>query len=275
MHEYYECEVCEEEFAEQWELDDHEAYWHSGEKCDECGEEELTRAQLKLHLAGHWYECEWCPWVFSSRKELQQHALDSHAAHYCHKCEELFYSASDLKQHEEDHDREPLCRFCDFPGWNKPLLHDHERQDHFYCHECNRRFGDRNQIEQHLRSWPHVGQPIGCPFCDRGFTTAAGLVHHLERNACRAAPQVDIRYLCQVITDREPMGYLTSLLWPIHTLPFRKRWTTVKHTRWGNRWRCWMCTIMHVSPEEREFPTYQALVSHIHSDRKYALLGVS
>lgn len=270
VHGLYTCGKCGDEFAAQRELAEHEGRYHATEKCPECGKDGLTRAQLELHVAGHRFECEWCSEVFDTSYGRQDHEVDVHNAYYCHECCELSYSARDHLRHRLLHVDGYRCALCKKAFGNEQFLFDHERRDHFFCHECSRRFGDRNQIEQHLRSRAHIGRPLPCPYCKGAFTTAAGLVHHLERQACPAAPRVGIRELCHSIACREPMGYLRSAIFYKNTVAFRKTWATeaTAYRESARSWRCSLCTINGVTGKEREFPSREALMKHLNSSAR-------
>lgn len=272
-HDWYYCEDCGEGWSTQWEQDEHDELEHAWHSCDKCDERNLTAAQLAAHdEAVHRPECEWCDRRFNSVERLQKHEVKAHNCHVCHACDDtLFYSAADLAAHKiRDHKkngerREHECTWCPFGLNNLLWIREHEREDHFYCHECRLRFFDRNGIEQHLRSRTHVGAPLGCPFCERKFTTAAGIVHHLERRACPSAPRVGIREIVQCITERELLGYFVSLLRPIDTIVPRKRWLSDWYTGSGREWRCPVCTIYS---RRCYFPSHAALMKHVKVDRE-------
>lgn len=279
-HGVYACDECPYVFASPRALAMHERHEHAWRKCEECGTDHLTPLQLQAHTKGHRFECEWCPAVVRSRSELSQHEVLVHNAHYCHKCEELCYSAHDLLRHQASHGDWHRCGLCDVKAGNEQFILEHERADHFICHECRLVCASRVEIERHLRtSSAHVGRPMPCPFCRGGFRTASRLVYHLEQGVCPSAPALGIRELCEVIKRRELTGYLKSALAVRNSVSFRKRWTTQKHAycetfrfwRIVGVWRCSLCTIYGVTGQQRDFPSREALVRHLHSSaRKFA-----
>lgn len=131
------------------------------------------------------YDCTWCKRRFHSVHAQWQHKYDkNHFDYECNCCDETY-------------EIEKECV-------------DHEIEDHYYCSECNRTFRNRSNIQQHLRSAAHIGSSITCPFCKRGFTTAASFVHHIENNGCSEAKSLDRDAIYQIVRQKDPSGVISK-----------------------------------------------------------------
>lgn len=105
-----------------------------------------------------------------------------------------------------------------------------------------------------MHSSTHMPSTVDCPFCKRGFTTASGVVIHLESGACssglnRQKINAEIRRL-----DRN--NIITR---PMLTMPgYDNVQTFATERSWNGQWyECCLCS--------REFGTLQGLNSHMRS----------
>lgn len=122
-----------------------------------------------------------------------------------------------------------------------------------YCSTCNRTFLNEHNLQQHLRSHIHRGTDTLCPFCSRGFSTATGLIHHLERGSCPRAPGINREEIFRIMKQRDPNGYVTNLLLKYETASY-----TTSNQGWNGRaWQCYFCN--------REFRTQSSLNQHLNS----------
>lgn len=122
-----------------------------------------------------------------------------------------------------------------------------------YCQQCDRTFLNEHNLQQHLRSSTHRGTGTPRPFCSRGFSTATGLVHHLETGSCPRAPGIDREAIFRIMKQRDPNGYVTNLL-----LKYESATYSTSQRSWNGRaWQCYFC--------DREFRTKASLDQHVNS----------
>lgn len=122
-----------------------------------------------------------------------------------------------------------------------------------HCQSCNRTFASDHHLQQHLRSQTHRGTNTPCPFCRRDFSTATGLVHHLERGACPRAPHVNREEIFRIMKQRDPNGYVTNLL------------LEYEHTSYSGSQQCWNGRAFQCYFCNREFRTKRSLDQHLSS----------
>ncbi|RSH86373.1 uncharacterized protein EHS24_004623 [Apiotrichum porosum] len=146
------------------------------------------------------------------------------------------------------------CR-CGCGNWYlyESARNQHEIDNEYYCAPCCRKFMNYNNIQQHLNSRLHRGQNVLCPFCKRGFTTATGLTHHLERNSC---PKADIGRdkLYNFIRNKDPEGVFSKKLIGYGGT---EQWTATDKAWNGSAWECYLCN--------RTFRTSRSLNQHLNS----------
>lgn len=137
----------------------------------------------------------------------------------CNWCDRSFNSARAQWQHKEDKNHfDYQCGCCDETYETEELREEHEIEDHHYCYDCDRQFTNRNNIQQHLRSAVHMGSSanlgssVTCPFCKRDFTTATGLVAHVESNGCPQARCLDRDTVYQIVCQKDPSGVISKKL---------------------------------------------------------------
>lgn len=131
----------------------------------------------------------------------------------CNCCQRRFRSDYAQWQHkvEKNHfDYECSCCYMTFE--TEQMRKEHEVDRHHYCADCERQFTSLNNTQQHLRSAAHLGSSITCPFCKRGFTTATGLVHHIESSACPRARNLDRDAVYRIVRQKDPSGVISKKL---------------------------------------------------------------
>ncbi|KAL1846010.1 hypothetical protein Daus18300_014385 [Diaporthe australafricana] len=131
----------------------------------------------------------------------------------CNQCWRQFDSSHAQWQHQNDKnhfDHECYCCYDTYPS--EQSRKTHEIEDHNFCAECDRTFMNQNNIQQHLRSAAHLAGSISCPFCKRGFTTATGLVHHIEGSSCPQARGMDRDAVYRVVRQKDPSGVISKNL---------------------------------------------------------------
>lgn len=93
---------------------------------------------------------------------------------------------------------------------------------------------------QHLNSKIHRGTSLPCPFCKTKFTSASGLLHHLERGSCPAAPSLNHEKILAIVRERDPHGTITNkqIEWlEEQTLEYR----ATNQAYNGQAWECYLC----------------------------------
>lgn len=91
-------------------------------------------------------------------------------------------------------------------------------------------------FQQHLNSRTHRGANLSCPFCDRGFTSASGISHHLEANACPSARGLNRETIFTALRQRDRNGLITNNLLEWH----EETWST-DHAWNGCGYECYLC----------------------------------
>jgi hypothetical protein len=131
----------------------------------------------------------------------------------CNVCWRYFNTQHAQWQHKTDKNHfDWECACCNLTYDTQQLCREHEISDHNHCADCDRTFMSQNNIQQHLRSSAHMGSSITCPFCKRGFTTATGLVHHIEGSACPQARGLDRDDVFRIVRQKDPSGVISKKL---------------------------------------------------------------
>lgn len=147
----------------------------------------IIQPQINFNTNIMSYDCTWCYRRFNSQHAQWQHKADkNHFDYECACCKETYETEQEREAHEIDY--------------------------HLYCYDCNRHFMNHNNIQQHLRSTVHLGSSVNCPFCKRGFTTATGLVHHIESSACPSARSLDRDSIYDLVRRKDPSGVISKKL---------------------------------------------------------------
>ncbi|KAK0648718.1 hypothetical protein B0T16DRAFT_427714 [Cercophora newfieldiana] len=205
-------------------------------ECGDCGKEFPAGWQARdkhCRLTGHSrpeFECDRCDaWFRSERARWQHMEAKNHFFWGCNDCNETWPTEVQRENHEID--------------------------EHCYCRECDRYFSSDNGIQMHLRSRVHRVDSVLCPFCQASYTTATGLVHHLERGSCPRAPFIDRDDIYRFVRSKDPNGLISKKLlgWEYDSVKYEatsRAWN-------GQAYGCYFC--------HKAFDSLVALNSHLNS----------
>ncbi|PLB36784.1 uncharacterized protein BDW47DRAFT_132590, partial [Aspergillus candidus] len=236
-------------------------------ECDTCGDEFYDADDLVEHLNDydHWIECETCTRCFRTQRACNQHMRDTDhwAPRYeCETCPKDFKSWNAARQHMNSlgHWAPKFpCETCDLKFHTQDAAGQHMTKNlHYktYCPTCDRHFQNENNLKMHLRSKTHCGNSINCPFCQSGFTTASGVVHHLETGSCRSAPQLNRETIHRLVRERDPNSLITTKQIEWHDEDNATCSATEKAWN-GAYWECYLC--------HKQFNTIAGLNAHVNS----------
>ncbi|GFO25381.1 Zinc finger protein 560 [Plakobranchus ocellatus] len=121
----FECSYCRRQFGSSWQLRDHIAWHHLGEKphhCYHCGKGFVCRPTLVRHIRREHtgskpYKCRFCPEAFMEKKRLDIHEVKTHTFVFpfkCSVCNKGFVQRSCLRSHVLTHSkhRPHQCDIC-------------------------------------------------------------------------------------------------------------------------------------------------------------------
>jgi len=93
---------------------------------------------------------------------------------------------------------------------------------------------------QHLNSRVHLGKNIQCPFCKVSYTTATGMVHHLEGGSCPSAPSLDRDTIYRIVRSKDPSGVISKKLigWKGDS---ESKYEATNKAWNGAAWECYFC----------------------------------
>jgi len=119
-----------------------------------------------------------------------------------------------------------------------------------------------NNQAKHLHSRIHLGQTIPCPLCYETFTTATGVVNHLESGTCPQAYNLNRDEVYRFVRSRDPEGWITKRLIGWSGSP--------SYEADGRAWNgvAYECYICH-----REFSNLRGLNSHLNSPVREYIYG--
>ncbi|KAH7139334.1 hypothetical protein B0J11DRAFT_41243 [Dendryphion nanum] len=209
-------------------------------ECETCSRTFVHMQAARQHMdaVGHW-ACEMCDDEFWTEEAAEEHMDDEgHWApkHECEACNRCFYTANEARKHMD--------------------AKNHWREH--WCSGCERGFQNENNLRQHLNSSIHRGSNISCPFCKKGFVTATGVAHHLERGSCPNAPNVNHETILREIRKRDPNHLITKKLLTYHDSSFATLEPT-DHCWNGSFWECYLC--------HGEFKEWHGLKQHLNSPK--------
>ncbi|PKY00130.1 zinc finger protein [Aspergillus campestris IBT 28561] len=187
---------------------DHYGHWII---CETCGNKSYNSDQLIRHLNdyGHWIKCETCGDEFYNSDHLVEHL--HHYKHWikCETCKQDFRTQRACNRHMNDQGHwvpKIPCETCGLKFHTQSAVQQHMTENiHYesYCPTCDRHFQNENNLRMHLNSKAHLGISVTCPFCRSRYTTAGGVVHHLERGCCQYAPQLNRETIHRLIRERD------------------------------------------------------------------------
>lgn len=238
-------------------------------ECDSCTRCFHTAAACNQHMndtGHHLYECDSCTRNFRTPHARDQHmtAINHWIYSYeCETCDARFSSdyACDAHMDDEDHWSYPYqCETCTLAFRAEDDLDEHQQDEgHYeqlYCKSCDRYFQSANNKDQHMKSRVHQGSTLPCPFCQKTFTTASGVSHHIETGSCPIARQLDRAAVHRILGQRDPKGFITERLIGWHDSSLSAEWDP--NSAWnGQGYDCYIC--------HRSFSTPHGLRQHITS----------
>lgn len=169
------CEICDESFKKNWQLNRHKKVFHLNVKN---------------------YVCTYCNRGFKQLYHLQEH-ITSHTGERkfkCDICHKTFSRMSSQRKHMKAHEAAPgekskkspfLCSICGkkFPYSNGAQRHmrTHSDDRRFECKICGNKFSQTTHLRVHLRT--HTGEkPYPCKLCTESFSLNANLRKHMKNH---------------------------------------------------------------------------------------------
>ena len=169
------CSICDKYFRGKFELTEHHAIEHQGERwfCEQSGCKKRHKSinGFKSHI-------------------LKYHQLGKETAKDCLKCFKSFYSQSDLMDHQRyAHDAPKLfCKICnstfDFKGnYNRhqnTCSKEREKGKMLKCFACCKRFKRTKYLLDHING-QHKPPKYECKCCGKKFPYRSSLRFHMEK----------------------------------------------------------------------------------------------
>ncbi|KAF2433399.1 hypothetical protein EJ08DRAFT_668985 [Tothia fuscella] len=134
-----------------------------------------------------------------------------------------------------------------------------DRKNHWrlnWCQPCSKGFQNANNLRMHLNSRIHRTDGVACMFCKKQLATASGVAHHLEKNSCPMARNVNRKSIHQYMQEKDTAGLYTKklLTWKDET---SSQMNATIRTWNGSGYECYLC--------RREFSKLQGLNQHLGS----------
>ncbi|KAJ1712848.1 zinc finger protein [Aspergillus flavus] len=236
-------------------------------KCETCGASFEDQATYEKHMDDkvHRPECETCRRTFGTWSACDQHMDDTDhwAPRYdCQTCSREFFSQSAADQHMTAvghwSPRVP-CETCNMTFPNKLIANLHmTAMSHFknYCRPCGRRFQSEHSLQMHLVNSKIHQADVVCPFCKLDYTSASGLIHHLEQGSCPDANILNRETIFRIVHERDSQGVITNKQIDWHKEDSSQNSKTTNAFN-GSFWECYLCHL--------EFGSATALGSHLSS----------
>ncbi|CAD7011511.1 unnamed protein product [Ceratitis capitata] len=189
----YECNVCQQVFANHRLLRVHKRTHNNTSlqyECSECNKkyscQNLLLDHMNIHIGRRPYKCTKCPKDFTSKCTLQTH-LKIHSErlrpYKCNKCNKSFLNPQSLTHHKKLHlgEKAFICDIClkAFSTQHNLDIHKivHTGQRPFVCRTCGKAFARRAEIKDHERI--HTGEkPYKCDMCEAAFAQRSNLMTH-------------------------------------------------------------------------------------------------
>lgn len=172
----------------------------------------------------------------------------------CWDCGKYFRSGWGAVNNHQSSTSCAECRSC-YDKFDSPRDRlEHEILDHAYCGDCDRDFRNVNNARMHLHSKAHGAESIKCPLCNKRYTTATGVVSHLEAGACPNAQHLSRDALYRFVCSRDPHGIISKRLIGWHGEP---QYEATDRAWNGYGYECYLC--------HREFNRLHSLNQHLNS----------
>ncbi|KAL8289561.1 hypothetical protein RB597_001264, partial [Gaeumannomyces tritici] len=185
--------------------------------------------------------------------QITNHQPDTTMAS-CWDCGKHFRAGLKAVRNHQSATRCAECRRCDDKFDNARARLEHEITDHYHCEDCDRDFTNANNARMHLRSKAHGGGSIECPVCSKAYTTATGVVSHLEGGACPNARHLSRDTLYGFMCISDPGGLVCKKLIGWHG---EAKYEATDRTWNGHGYECYVC--------HRQFGQLQSLNQHLSS----------
>jgi len=153
----YLCSICDHQFSNHEELQEHKITVHSlAHKCEKCSDEFLSAEELKTHEdKKHGNPLRIKPGRPKGSKNHHPAPKDLDVLRVCDECD---FTTKDLKTLLEHNDVEHkgveyCCFHCDFKAKFKSKLIKHIGSIHkFVCSSCNQLFGGKRELKRHMKT---------------------------------------------------------------------------------------------------------------------------
>ncbi|KAG5888834.1 hypothetical protein JTB14_000107 [Gonioctena quinquepunctata] len=215
-HSNLKCNICEEEFNDDYYFQQHCRSRRLAEKsykCCGCGKVFRNTKQLNVHTRKHTekqpYACKSRGKRFSVTGALSKH-MRIHTGERrfaCDTCDRKFTRFVHLENHMRTHSGEKpfVCDFCNISFKNKDGLKQHGKShedttDHRWatpCPICSRVMKSTRQIMAHLET--HVEGPrnlFSCDYCEKAFNNASRFSRHSNSHSGMGPPTGEKPYSC-------------------------------------------------------------------------------
>ena len=152
-HSVHICDICDEIFAQEKELDLHKLSIHKQQSsnlvnCDECGfsdsaEENILNHKISKHSM---LTCDLCDFKCPGENILSAHIQSIHnvTKHSCNLCQKTFSNLGNLKRHIKSHQTEQTynCDYCGYKAGGLGVLDEHIETYHRIKKASNTRFSN-------------------------------------------------------------------------------------------------------------------------------------
>ncbi len=211
---YYECDMCGEQFKKQQPFADHYRF-HMQEKkfpcdlCDYAGKNLLLLSQHKdrVHNKNFSHVCELCGKSFMTNFEMQTHVKRVHFSdkkdYICEECGKGFAVSTLLSFHKrQEHPKFYICTFCERVFTSPREIKKHLHFEHNVvssnklapiCPECKEECPNLKAFDDHMVNAHKLSTVFACPKCELTMSTKLILKLHMieshRLNPLKATPE--------------------------------------------------------------------------------------